>query len=576
MQDVEKTPTINTLQGDDMIKEDAVVETVKVSRLQRWKDSFKPMDLSYTDGGDWTDVERAAMATAKSPLERGLKSRHLQMIAIGGAIGTGLFVGSGETLRTGGPAGLIIGFGIIGIMLYCTVQALGELAVTFPVAGAFSTYATRFIDPAWGFALGWNYGVQWLVVLPLELVAASITIGFWQSDINPAAWVCIFYVIVVVINLFGVRGYGEAEFVFSTIKVLAVIGFIILGIIINCGGGPEGGYIGAKYWYNPGAFSNGFKGVCSVFVNAAFSFTGTELVGLAAAETDNPRKSLPSATKQVFWRICLFYMVSLTLVGLLVPYDDDQLMGSSNVDITASPFVIAIKNAGIKVLPSIFNVVIMIAVLSVGNSAVYGCSRTLASLSAQRLAPKWLGYIDRQGRPLAGIAVTCVFGLLCFLSASDKQQEVFNWLMALTGLSLIFTWGTVCLCHIRFRRAMKMQGRSLDELAFTSQVGVIGSWIGLVINCLVLVAQFWIALFPVGASPDPAVFFQKYLAAPIVIVFYIIWKLYKRPPFVRTKDIDVDTGRRDIDLERVKLEIAEEKARIKAKGWLYRTYKFWC
>lgn len=560
--------------GDE--KYNTTVEQVQVSKWQSFKDSFKPADLSHIDDPNLTDVERAALATANDPLSRRLKSRHLQMIAIGGAIGTGLFVGSGSTLRTGGPAALIIGFSIIGLMLYCTVQALGELAVTFPVSGAFATYSTRFIDPAWGFAMGWNYGVQWLVVLPLELVAASITIGYWNSPVNPAAWVAIFYAIVVTINMFGVKGYGEAEFVFSIIKVTAVIGFIILGIILNCGGGPQGGYIGAKYWYDPGAFSNSFKGVCSVFVNAAFSFTGTELVGLAAAETENPRKSLPSAAKQVFWRICLFYIVSLTLVGLLVPYDDPHLMGSSSVDATASPFVIAIQNAGIGGLPSVINVVIMIAVLSVGNSAVYGCSRTLASLASQGFAPKILAYVDRTGRPLVCIGITMVFGLLCFVVASDKQQEVFDWLMALTGLSLIFTWSSVCLCHIRFRRALKLKGRGTDELAFTSQVGVVGSWIGFIINILVLIAQFWIALFPVGESPDPAAFFQKYLAFPIVVVFYAFWKIYKKPPFVHTRNIDVDTGRREMDLDLLKQEVAEEKAYIRSRGWWYRTYKFWC
>lgn len=238
-----------------------------------------------------------------------LKNRHLQMIAIGGSIGTGLFVGSGSALAVGGPASLVLAYGLIGIMLFCTVQALGELAVAFPVAGSFAVYASRFIDPAWGFAMAWNYALSWLITLPLEIIAASITLSYWPgaASVNPAAWVVIFLVVIVCINLFGVRGYGEAEFVFSIIKVIAIIGFIILGIIINCGGVPGDpiGYIGTKFWYNPGAFHNGFKGLCSVFVTAAFSFSGTEMVGLCAAETANPRKTLPSAIKQVFWRILL-------------------------------------------------------------------------------------------------------------------------------------------------------------------------------------------------------------------------------------------------------------------------------
>jgi yeast amino acid transporter len=280
------------------------------------------------------DMESAAQATALSPLLRKLKGRHLQMIAIGGSIGTGLFVGSGKALAHGGPASLLVAFALIGVMMYCTVQALGEMAVIFPVAGSFASYSTRFIDPAWGFAMGWNYALQWLVVLPLEIVAASITVDYWVQDKHlNAAWVMMFLVLIVAINFFGVKGYGEAEFVFSIVKVTAVIGYIILGIIMNIGGGPGGSYIGFKKWHDPGAFNNGFKGLCSTFVTASFAFGGTELVGLAAAETENPRKALPTAIKQVFWRITLFYIISLLLVGTLVSYDDPRLLnGRSGAD----------------------------------------------------------------------------------------------------------------------------------------------------------------------------------------------------------------------------------------------------
>ncbi|GAD94074.1 amino acid permease (Gap1), putative [Paecilomyces variotii No. 5] len=526
------------------------------------------------------DIETAAANTANSPLQRRLKGRHLQMIAIGGSIGTGLFVGSGVVLNTGGPAALLIAYILIGIMLYCTVHALGEMAVLFPVAGSFSAYSTRFLDPAWGFAMGWNYALQWLVVLPLEIVAASITIDYWGSPVSNAAWVAIFWVVIVSINLFGVRGYGEAEFIFSTIKVIAVIGFIILGIILNCGGGPKGGYIGGKYWHEPGAFHNGFKGVCSVFTNAAFAFAGTELVGLAAAEAANPRKTLPTAVKQVFWRIALFYIVSLTIVGLLVPYTDPRLLsGTSSVDAAASPFVIAIKNAGIGGLDSVMNVVIMIAVLSVGNSSVYGSSRTLAALAEQGQAPRILAYIDRQGRPLFGIILSSLIGLLCFLAASSKQQEAFTWMMALSGLSSIFTWGSICLAHIRFRQGWKKQGHSLDELAFRSQPGVIGSWIGFIFNCLVLIAQFWTGFAPVGYADMSAGalvenFFEVgYLCLPIVLLCYIYYKIRWRTPFVRSMDMDLNTGRRELDIQHLLMEERAEQANWPT--WK-KAYKLFC
>ncbi|GFG01834.1 general amino-acid permease GAP1 [Aspergillus udagawae] len=542
-------------------------ETTKGSMGQRIWDSFKrdpnahvTAETTGSNGGTF-DLEQAAQKTASSPLQRSLKNRHLQMIAIGGSIGTGLFVGSGKVLATGGPASVLIAYALIGCMLYCTVHALGEMAVLFPVAGSFAHYSTRFIDPAWGFAMGWNYALQWLIVLPLEIVAASITVDYWESSISNAAWVAIFWVVIVSINLFGVKGYGEAEFVFSLVKVIAVIGFIILGIILNCGGGPKGGYIGGKYWHTPGAFNNGFKGLCSVFVNAAFAFAGTELVGLAAAETANPRKSLPTAVKQVFWRICLFYIVSLTLVGLLVPFDDDRLLGgSSSADAKASPFVIAIKNAGISGLDSVMNVVIMIAVLSVGNSSVYGSSRTLAALAEQRQAPQFLAYIDRQGRPLFAILVASAFGLLGFLSASNKQGDAFMWMMAISGLSSIFTWGSVV------------------SPTSASAAGVIGSWIGFIFNCLVLVAQFWVGFAPIGYSEMTSgqlveSWFSVYLAAPVVLIFYIGYKVYYKTSFLRAIDMDLHTGRRELDIQHL---IEEERAEQAAWPVWKKVYKLFC
>jgi amino acid transporter len=544
----------------------------------RFVDSFKPGDLPETlDTSNMTDLEKAIAKTSTSPLQKSLKNRHLQMIAIGGSIGTGLFVGSGGALKNGGPAALLIAWFLVGSMIYSTVHAIGELAVRFPISGGFNVYSTRFIDPSWGFAMGWNYALQWLIVMPLELVAASITIGYWNSDINPVAWVSIFYVFIVGLNFFGVKGYGEAEFVFSAIKVVAIIGFIILGIVINCGGGPKGGYIGGEYWHNPGAFSHGFKGVCAVFVTAAFSFAGTELVGLAACEAKNPRKSLPKATKQVFWRITLFYMISLTLVGLLVPYNDPRLGTAS--DASASPFVIAINNAGIGGLPSVMNVVIMVAVLSVGNSSVYAASRTLVSLGGQGFGPSWLMYVDKKGRPVWATLVTITIGLLCFVSASSKEGDVFNWMLAISGLSSVFTWGSVCFAHIRFRDGMKAQGRSAkEELAFTSQCGLIGSWYGVILNFLILVAQFWVALFPLGGSPNASDFFQAYLALPVIIAFYVFHKLWKRnwSLYIRASDMDLDSGRVEHDLDLLKQEIAEEKAYIASKPFYYRAYNFWC
>jgi amino acid transporter len=282
-----------------------------------------------------------------------------------------------------------------------------------------------------------------------------------------------------------------------------------------------------------------------------------------------------------------------------VPHNHPKLLGAkSAADASASPFVIAIESAGIAILPGVMNSVILIAVISVGNSAVFGSSRTLAALADQRQAPQILGYVDRRGRPLVAILVASAIGLLGYLADLDEKTDVLNWLLAVSGLSSVFTWGSICLAHIRFRKAWAAKGRSIHSLAFRSQVGVVGSWIGLSLNILVLIAQFWTAAWPIPhpapsnplASPldqDPIPgggggrhgaeaarnFFLEYLCAPIVAAFYVVYKIWFRTSVVKIDEIDVDTGRRDFNLPILISREVEER-----KGWprWKRVYKFLC
>lgn len=501
------------------------------------------------DGAMTSDIENGdtGIITKGAPLARELKGRHMQMIAIGGAIGAGLFVGSGSALSTGGPASLVLGYIIVGSMLLCTVQALGELAVLFPVNGAFFTYIVRFVDPSLGFAVGWDYAIGWLTVLPFELTAAGITIQFWRDDINIGVWITVFLVALTVIQIFGVRGYGEVEFILSTIKILGCVGFIILGVVIDCGGTGPQGYLGAKYWHNPGAFNNGFLGFCSVFVVAAFAFGGTELVGLAAAEAANPRKSIPQATKQVFWRISFFYVLSLFILGLIVPFTNENLLNATGSNSKFSPFVIAMNLAQIKVLPSIFNAIITISVISVANSCTFGSTRTMQALAERGMAPKFLAYVDSKGRPIWGVAIQLLFGLLAFIGESGNATTVFNWLLSLSGLSYFFVWGMICVAHIRFRHAWRVQGHQLHELPYEALFGVWGSWYGAILTVICMMATFYVAVQPLNAVD----FFQEYLAAPLIIALYLFWKLYSREwkMWISANDMDITSGRRSLELD---------------------------
>ena len=281
------------------------------------------------------------------------------------------------------------------------------------------------------------------------------------------------------------------------IKITAIIGFIIFGIVVDCGGvsSDPRGYIGAQYWHDPGAFLNGFKGFASVFVTAAFAFGGTELVGLAAAEAANPRVTLPKATKQVFWRITFFYVISLFIVGLIVPSNSNDLLNAASSDTKDSPFVLAIRLAGVRGLPSVFNAVITISVLSVANSCTFASTRTMQALAANKMAPQFLQYIDKKGRPVWCVLIQIAFGFLAFIGEAKSESTVFNWLLSLSGLSYFFVWSSICLSHIRFRRGWAAQGHGLNELPYQASFGVVGSYIGFGLNAIALIATFYTALF---------------------------------------------------------------------------------
>ncbi|GAA6058880.1 hypothetical protein JCM10212_002824 [Sporobolomyces blumeae] len=550
------------------------------TRLGLNVESFKPAP-GHTAGHAVAGDADPMKAVEAPLLQQKMKKRHLQMIAVGGSIGTGLFVGSGQALRVGGPLGILIAWTIVGVMLINVTQALGEMCILYPVSGGFYTLAVRFLDPGFGMAMGWNYFAQWAVVLPLEITAAGITMQYWEkaAAVPIGVWITVFWFAIILLNLFGTLGYAEEEFWGCCLKLLTAIIFVVIGIVLNVGGGKNeySEYVGGRYWHDPGALANGFHGICAVFVTAAFSFAGTELVGIAATETANPRMYLPAAVKGTFWRITIIYLSSLVIIGMNLPYNDPRLLGGGDGAGT-SPFVIMAERAGLNGLDSYLNVVICISVLSIGLSCVYGGSRVLTALAETGYAPKIFTYVDKSGRPLYSVIVVLLFGPIAYVNCASAGAVVFNWLQALSGLSTLFSWLAICLSHIRFRKAWRVQGHSVDELPFKAFGGVWGSWLGLILVCLTLIAQFYVAIWPVGGMADTAGeraedFFLVYLALPVLLVFWVGAIIKKRTRPWRASEIDLDTGRKSWlsadEMNAWRAERSKAPRHIKIYRWLF-------
>ncbi|ORY87449.1 amino acid permease [Leucosporidium creatinivorum] len=510
------------------------------------------------------------------PLERRLASRHLIMIAIGGIIGPGLLVGSGNALATAGPGGALIAFIVVAFIVFFTMQSLGELTTYAPVSGSFTTYAGRYIDPAVSFALGWNYWWLWITVLANEYNNVSLLIWYWpQAQALPeGGYIAIFFFVVLGFSFLGVRAYGEAEFWLTLIKVIAIFIFFIVAIIIDTGGIGSQGYIGARYWSEPGAFTDGLKGVASVFVVAATLYAGCESVGVVAGESRTPAKDVPRAIRSIFARVVFFYWGSVFFIGLLIPYNNDQLLNAAN-KASLSPFTIALQAAGIKVGADVMNAVIIVTVLSAGNSSLYLTSRILVGLAREGRAPRWMGHTNKRGVPWPALIFSNIFGLLALLkyAKGSGSGKVFGYLMNLSGVSTFIVWGSICISHIRFRRAFKKQGRSLDELDFKAFLYPYGAYFALGANIFLIFFQGFTTLAPFSAVD----FVVAYIIIPVFLILFVGWKFYHKTRFVRLEEMDLDSDRRQVERERdeqgiIDQEVEEEEygkktAWGKTKAW---------
>ncbi|HGM6747581.1 TPA: amino acid permease [Serratia marcescens] len=385
-------------------------------------------------------------------LKRGLKNRHIQLIALGGAIGTGLFLGIAQTIKMAGPS-VLLGYAIGGFIAFLIMRQLGEMVVEEPVAGSFSHFAYKY----WGnfagfagFASGWNYWVLYVLVAMAELTAVGIYVQYWWPEIPTWVSAAVFFLAINAINLANVKVYGEMEFWFAIIKVVAIIGMIVFGayLLFSGMGGPEATV--TNLWAQGGFFPNGVMGLVMAMAVIMFSFGGLELVGITAAEADNPQKSIPKATNQVIYRILIFYIGSLAILLSLYPW--------GKVVEGGSPFVLIFHALNSNLVATVLNIVVLTAALSVYNSCVYCNSRMLYGLAQQGNGPKSLLKVDGRGVPVVAIGISALATALCVLINYLIPGRAFELLMALVVSALVINWAMISLAHLKFRAAKNREG----------------------------------------------------------------------------------------------------------------------
>ncbi|KAJ7505782.1 amino acid permease/ SLC12A domain-containing protein [Mycena galericulata] len=510
-------------------------------------------------------------------MHRSLKGRQVSMIAIAGTIGTGLFLGSGSALANGGPVGALLGYLIVGGLTGLMIYSLGEMMVWDPSAGGFIEFATRYVDPALGFAMGWQFWFQAVIATPAEIIAASIVISFWDDDSKHLAiYITVLLAAIIFINFCGIKYFGEFEFVFACIKVITVLGLLILSLVIDLGGGPDHDRRGFRFW-REAPFNDDFLGLMppskarflgfwAVLTQAAFSYAGMEMLAMICLEAANPRVSMRTAVRAVFYRIVGLFVFSILLIGMCISRSEPTLLQAnqeSTGTASQSPFVVVITSAGIKVLPGIINAVVLTSAFSAASETLYASSRSLFMLAQGGKAPRFFAKVNNRGVPVFSLALCSLFSLLAYLACGKTgANDAFIWLTNIIALGSMITWSGISLSHIRWYRARKLQGLSRDELPFTSWTQPYGAYIVLVSFLIIMffngkslhVVQFLYVKFEaesiplfigftsfLGGSFDAQSFVAAYINIPFMLILFVSYKIVKKTKVVPLVTMDCGT-----------------------------------
>ena len=458
-----------------------------------------------------------------SQLSKKLETRHVNMIALGGSIGTGIFLASGYAISVAGPGGSLLAYAVMALVVYFLMMSLGEMSTYQPHTGTFCKYSSQYVNPSFGFAMSYNYWFNWAITVATEISAAVILIQFWFPHASVLLLSILFFLGIFSANIFSVNVYGEVEYGLSFVKVAIVIIFILVGLYL-LGKKPE--LIHQNWTFGDAPFHQGFVGFLTVFLFAGFSFQGTELIGVASGETKDPHISIPSSIKRVFWRLCIFYILATFIIGSLIPYADPSLTNQANV--MMSPFTRIFAQAGLKYAGSIINFIILVAVLSAANASMYSATRIFWYMAKEGETPKIFAKVTRKGVPMRALLVTALIGSLIFISSFVGNGVFFNYILQISSLSGFIAWFGIALSHYRFRKIYLQQGGKLEALKFRAKFYPWGPVISMIVLLLVIFGQ--IQSLVLSHSVTLNSFLITYSSVILFLLFWLghsLWQKFK-------------------------------------------------
>ncbi|KAJ6586260.1 amino acid permease/ SLC12A domain-containing protein, partial [Mycena vulgaris] len=542
------------------------------------KEKYSAAEISEGDGEDSFKID--ATTGLYDGVQRNMKQRHIQMIALAGTLGSGLFLGSGKAIALAGPAGALLAYIHVGTICYCMLMSLGEMMCYMPVSGGYIHFAERFVDPALGFALGWLQWYSGVVTLPSEIIGASLIIGFWDSSSDGsgmpkshlAGYITVLLLFCVAVNFLGVRWFGESEFIFAIIKIFLVIGCIVGGLVIDLGGGPIPDRIGFRYWKDPGAFSpfiekgntGNFLGWFQVLLQAAYSYLGMESLAVAAAEVQNPRRALAKAVRRVFFRILMFYVLGILIVGMLVPSNDPRLLHPTGTA-ASSPFVLAMTRAGVKTLPSVINAGVLTSALSAGNSLLYISSRQIYGLALRGQAPRIFAKTTKGGLPITALCFSSIWILLAYMSLSQGASTALNWLSNLVAIIGFCTWGLISLTYIRFYHGLKHHKIDRTKFSYWNRFQPYPAYWALGWSIVIVLFNGW-PVFLKGQWMTSN-FIIAYINIPIFGLLYAAYKIIRKSSIVSLESMDFHSNippPQSVDFDEIPVTMRE-----KITAWLF-------